>query len=95
MTLREKIARLLSPKFFLNLGIFIVANHLAWMIRFGLNIPPDRVDVMRRTIPIPSVPPSVVRHLVEHCREVSATFPPGLPPPLFWTETMRSTTPAH
>jgi FlaA1/EpsC-like NDP-sugar epimerase len=64
MTLREKIARWLSPlldvalrsrttvKFFLTLAIFIAANHIAWLIRFEFNIPPDMVGVMRQTIPI-------------------------------------------
>ena len=33
-----------------------------------------RYDVNEIIIAIPSAPPSVVRHLVEHCREVSATF---------------------
>ncbi|MDD5723458.1 MAG: nucleoside-diphosphate sugar epimerase/dehydratase, partial [Syntrophales bacterium] len=64
MTLREKIARWLSPlldvllrgrttvKFFLTIGIFIAANHLAWLLRFEFNVPPDMVAVMLETIPI-------------------------------------------
>ena len=64
MTLREKIARLLSPlldtalrsrttvKFFLTLGIFIAANHLAWLLRFEFDVPPDMVGVMWQTIPV-------------------------------------------
>ena len=65
MNLREKIARLLSPlldvalrsrttvKFFLTLGIFISANHLAYLIRFEFDVPPDMVGVMRRDDPDP------------------------------------------
>jgi FlaA1/EpsC-like NDP-sugar epimerase len=64
MNLREKIARWLSPlldaalrsrttvKFFLTLGIFISANHIAYLIRFEFDIPPDRIGVMRQTIPV-------------------------------------------
>src|SRR5512140_729392 len=64
MTLREKITRLLSPlldaalrsrttvKFFLTLGIFIVANHFAWLLRFEFDVPPDRVGVMWQTVPV-------------------------------------------
>src|SRR3990172_5629460 len=64
MNLREKIARWLSPlldaalrnrttvKFFLTLGIFISANHIAWLIRFEFNVPPEMVGVMRQTIPV-------------------------------------------
>ncbi len=64
MKLREKIARLLSPlldvllrsrttvKFFLTLGIFILANYLAYLIRFEFNIPPEMAGVMRQTIPV-------------------------------------------
>jgi FlaA1/EpsC-like NDP-sugar epimerase len=33
-----------------------------------------KYDVNEIIIAIPSAPPSVVRHVVEHCREVSATF---------------------
>jgi FlaA1/EpsC-like NDP-sugar epimerase len=33
-----------------------------------------KYDVDEIIIAIPSAPPSVVRHIVEHCREVSATF---------------------
>jgi FlaA1/EpsC-like NDP-sugar epimerase len=33
-----------------------------------------KYDVNEIIIAIPSAPPSVVRHIVEHCREVSATF---------------------
>jgi FlaA1/EpsC-like NDP-sugar epimerase len=64
MNPREKIARLLSPfldvalrsrttvKFFLTLGIFIAANHLAWLLRFEFNVPPDMIGVMWQTIPV-------------------------------------------
>jgi len=64
MNLRGKIARLLSPlldvalrsratvKFFLTIGIFIAANHLAYLIRFEFDVPPNMVGVMRQTIPI-------------------------------------------
>ena len=64
MTLREKISRRLSPlldvalrsrttvKFFLTLGIFISANHFAWLIRFEFNVPPGMVAVMWQTIPV-------------------------------------------
>ena len=34
----------------------------------------DKYDVNEIIIAIPSAPPSVVRHVVEHCREVSAAF---------------------
>ncbi len=64
MTLRDKIARLLSPlldialrgrtavKFFLTLWIFVSAYSLAWRLRFEFDVPPDMVAVMRETIPI-------------------------------------------
>lgn len=64
MTLRERIARWLSPlldvairsrttmKFFLTLGIFISANYLAWLVRFEFDVPPNMVEVMWRTIPV-------------------------------------------
>ena len=64
MNLRERIARWLSPlldvalrsrttvKFFLTLGIFISANHLAWLIRFEFYVPPEMVGVMRQTLPV-------------------------------------------
>jgi FlaA1/EpsC-like NDP-sugar epimerase len=39
-------------KFFLTLGIFISANHLAWLIRFEFHVPPEMVAVMWQTIPI-------------------------------------------
>ena len=64
MTLRERIARWMSPlldvalrsrttvKFFLTLGIFISANHMAYLIRFEFHVPPDMVAVMWKTIPI-------------------------------------------
>ncbi|RJQ26473.1 hypothetical protein C4565_06960, partial [Candidatus Parcubacteria bacterium] len=64
MNPRERIARLLSPlldvalrgrttvKFFLTIGIFITANHLAWLLRFEFNVPPEMVGVMRQTIPV-------------------------------------------
>jgi len=64
MNPREKIARWLSPilevalrsrttvKFFLTLGIFLLANHLAWLIRFEFNVPPEMAGVMWGTIPV-------------------------------------------
>ena len=64
MTLREKIARLLSPlldvalrsrttvKFCLTLGIFLAAYFLAWLIRFEFDVPPGMVAVMLQTIPV-------------------------------------------
>ncbi|HEX7523422.1 MAG TPA: nucleoside-diphosphate sugar epimerase/dehydratase [Candidatus Deferrimicrobium sp.] len=39
-------------KFFLTLGIFILANGLAYLIRFDFVVPANMVVVMRRTIPI-------------------------------------------
>ena len=57
MTLRERIARLLSPfldvalrsrttvKFFLTLAIFISANHFAYLIRFEFDVPPVEMGV--------------------------------------------------
>ena len=64
MNIRERIARWLSPplevalrsrttvKFFLTLGIFFTANHLAWLIRFEFDVPPEMAGVMLQTIPI-------------------------------------------
>jgi len=64
MSLRDNIARLLSPlldvalrsrttvKFFLTLGIFITANHVAYLVRFDFNVPSNMVGVMRQTIPV-------------------------------------------
>ncbi len=39
-------------KFFLTLGIFLLANHLAWLIRFEFNVPPEMAGVMWGTIPV-------------------------------------------
>ena len=64
MNLREKIARRLTPlldvalrsrtivKFFLTLGIFVSAYHLAWLVRFEFDVPPNMAGVMRQTIPL-------------------------------------------
>ena len=64
MNLREKFARRLSPllevalrsrtlvKFFLTLGIFISAYHLAFLIRFEFDVPPGMTGVMQQTIPL-------------------------------------------
>ena len=42
----------MTVKFFLTLGIFISAYLFAWLVRFEFDIPPDRIGVMRQTIPL-------------------------------------------
>jgi len=64
MNLHDSIGRWSSPlkdaalrgrtpiKFFLTLGIFLLANHLAWLIRFEFNVPPEMVGVIWQTMPV-------------------------------------------